>query len=255
MNQAFRRITYFIIGLFLFFIQNIAFAGEDLHCTELDNFTNLTYLMVDRSGGPTSNANLKRTFSITKQDISKKKSGERLIIGAITGKAGDTRSLMDRVKPENSFTESAMKLRKKRNLFKNCIDNSLEEFIQETESHKNSAILETLKFVSEVFRSNSAKQKRLIIYSDMIQNSQALSFYGKRIKLFGKPTNKSPETFIAVLKKNHMMPNFKDTKVFIAGTGGTVSDQRALLVERFWRAYFKDSGAELRFYGPLLTGL
>ncbi len=250
-NNLFYSMMLFISILL---IQTDAVSARELNCDEPDDYTHITYFLVDRSDQLKSTNGLKRTFSITNKDIIKNKAGERLIVGVITGKSAETRIHMDRVKPENSLYESAIKLRKKRNLFNSCIKRESNNLAKPGESHRTSAILETLKFVSEVLRKDGAKRKRLIIYSDMVQNSRALSFYGKRVKLYGKPTTKSPDKIVAALEKS-LISDFKNVDVFIAGTGGTVSDSRARIVEQFWRAYFKKTGAKLQFYGPLLTGL
>jgi hypothetical protein len=236
----------------LFFSANL--HAKELICEESAEYSDITYFLVDRSDEISATKALKRSLRIVKKTINKNSSAERLLIGVITGKSTKTRILMDRVKVANSIMESALKIRKQRRLFNKCIDRESETLTKTNEKHKRSAILETLKFVAEVLRKDPSKNKRLVIFSDMVQNSRAISFYGKHTKLKNRRTKKSPEQLVDAIDKN-LVANFKNVKIYVAGTGGTVSEAKARKVEQFWRAYFKKTGGDLRFYGPLLTGL
>ncbi len=90
-----------------------------------------------------------------------------------------------------------------------------------------------------------AKEKRLIIHSDIIQNSKFLSFNRDGGK-------KSPEKLISYIEKDYLMPSLSGFDVHVAGVGGNVSDRRTRHVEQFWEKYFEVAGSELQFYGPLL---
>jgi len=222
-------------------------ATDDQCITPTNKHSATTFLLVDRSDKLTHPERLNQTFQAIADKTVKSKKGERLIIGVITGKAAETRILMDMINPENSIFEPAMKIRKKRMQFRRCLDHTKERLSQQDEAHPTSAILETLTFVSRMLMGDEAKQKRMVIHSDMVQNSEALSFYRHQIN--------PDKALFQRLERDSLMPPFADVDVYVAGAGGAISDKQARVVQRFWEFYFKQTGARLHFYGPLLTTL
>jgi len=217
-------------------------------CIEPDTHAAMTYFLVDRSDKLTDPDSLKQLFSALPESVNKDEKGERLMVGVITGKASKTRLVMDRVHPEKTMFKSRMKTRKQERQFRECLTEIREILFAKGESHKTSAILETLSFVAKVFNNEPGAGKRLIIFSDMIQNSDTMSFYGKQI-------DKSPEQLITHLQEEALLPSFDGVEVYVGGVGGILSDKKTRKIERFWQEYFKKVGAKLKFYGPLLTGL
>lgn len=225
-------------------------AASELKCIQGgdESYEMFTYLIVDRSDKVELTAPLDQIFSTIKDNVARDASGKRLMIGVITDKVAQTRIAMDRVWPKESVWENRIKLLKERKDFGRCIEDTKKSLMQQTESHKGSAVIETLAFIAKIFQSDTARHKRLIIFSDMVQNSEVLSFYGNS----GAAT---VDALIDRIRKEHLLPSFKGVEIFVSGAGGSISDKRARKVEEFWARYFEASGASLRFYGPLLPGL
>jgi len=92
----------------------------------------------------------------------------------------------------------------------------------------------------------SAK-KRFVIFSDMIQNSRALSFYHVN-------TSVSQDKLIALIKTKGLLPSFPNVDVYVYGTGGSVSEEKIRYIKQFWKSYFAATGSVLKAYSPTPAG-
>lgn len=213
-------------------------------CVKTEAHEHVTFLLVDKTDTVTDPQNLKQTLEAAKESI---RPGERLLVGVIGAKGSDTRVVIDVTRPQSSVWESAMKIRAKEKHFTECVQKAEGVLAQSGEAKKTSAILETLSFVASTLAADVAKSKRAIVFSDMIQNSESLSFY----------TAKSVDSDSAMksVEKAAMVWPFAGIDVYVAGVGGNFSDERARGVEQFWRKYFAKAGAQLKLYGPVLLGL
>jgi hypothetical protein len=170
--------------------------------------------------------------------------GERFVVGLSAGKGSETTVLMDMVKPKGSVWISMLKTRASEKKFTACFDSVLKQLMTTAEEHDHSALLETLSFVSNVLAADDATSKRLFLYSDMMQNSTAVSFYS--IKPF------DPALAMKAVEREFLISSFSGVSVSVAGTGATVSDAMARRLEALWREFLAKSGGTLRFYGPVL---
>lgn len=243
-NKSLLYITKLICIAFVVGSMNPAHADE---CVQDGKHKAVTYLLVDRTDKLKDADALKKLLN-TARDYMKKRDGERFIVGVISAKTAQTKILMDRSSPEKSVWESSLKLRKQKREFIVCIDKVEKALLKENKVAPASAILETVSFVAEFIQRDPAADKRLIIFSDMVQNSAAVSFYGKRGK---EPVEK----IMARLVKKKQIPRLDKVVVDIVGTGVGVSEVVAIKVKEFWRQVLGKGGAQLRSYGPVLTDL
>lgn len=204
-------------------------------------------MLIDRTDKLHDVGGLEKLLATIK-DHYEKKAEARLVIGVITGKSSDTSILIDRTLPENDLLESAIKLRRQKRQFIRCLEQARDTLLQQNQASPTSAIVETLQFVAEILQRDSTADKRLIIYSDMVQNSQALSFYGSH-------GNSSAEQMIKKIVAEKRIPELRGIVVDVAGAGGNVSEEKAKKVKDFWKLYFEKANAKLRSYGPVLTDL
>lgn len=221
-----------------------AFAGS---CIQGNKHGSVTYLLIDRTDEIKDISALKQLFG-TLRDTFAKRDGERLVVGVISGKTAESRIVMDRATPGKDMWESAIKLRKQRNEFLACLDEVEKGLLQQNEKAPASAILETIIFVADFLRRDPSPTKRLIIFSDMVQNSDAVSFYGKR-------SNEPLEIIMARLVSEKRIPKLNGVVIDVAGAGTGVSEQVGFKVKEFWQRVFEQGGAKLRSYGPVLTDL
>ena len=110
-------------------------------------------------------------------------------------------------------------------------------------SAPGSAILEALYNVGGYLHSSTGNE-RLLIYSDMLEQSNWMSF-GKNIA-----TPKARSAAIAGLAKSGHRADLKGVTVCIAGfDAGNSPSHQPLAVKRFWQEYFRQSGATLAYIG------
>jgi DNA topoisomerase VI subunit A len=138
-----------------------------------------------------------------------------------------------------------MKFKAQEKNFSKCFDDAVASLKTQQESHPKSAILETLGFVHEVLKSDPSATKRIVLYSDMLQNSDTLSFL--------KASTVDIDAALKVVDKESLLYPLSNIGIYVAGAGLGVPDQKARRIEQFWQTYFKKAGATLKFYGPLLV--
>ena len=116
----------------------------------------------------------------------------------------------------------------------------------------------SIRALSDVVRASPAKDRVVLIVSDMLENSSISSFYAtnnvRRI---------NPVQEFAIAKANGMTGDFGGARVYVLGAGllpedkkGTYRDPKTMdALKGFWAAYFKASNAELIGFGQpaLLT--
>ncbi len=121
----------------------------------------------------------------------------------------------------------------------------LDNFKDDKQSSNKSEILYTLKKISKkAVKLSRAKQKIVILLSDMLENSTYTSFYGKELK------NLNIDKHINIIKKNKLFGDFDNADIIVIGAGivdkenyrdGKDFDNLELL----WEEYFKKSNAKL----------
>jgi hypothetical protein len=219
-------------------------AAEGKGCIKHEPHEAVTFVLVDRTDkhDPTRLEALKQTFLAVREMV---KPGERLIIGVSTAKASDTRVTLDLVRPKGSWLDSPLKVKARDREFGECVKSVEGTLVEQQEEHKASAILETLSFVAKSIKGTNGP-KRVVIFSDMVENGPSISF----LKSETIDTKKSLE----LVKKEKLAWELKDVQVFASGVGQGVSDKKVAQLEEFWKAYFTETGAELKFFGPVFLG-
>ena len=220
----------------------IASADSDSACMKVAQHEAVTYFLVDRTDKLENVEQLKQTIAAVRSMV---QPGERLIVGVSTGKGSDARILMDLTVPKSSLWVSKLKTRADEKKFNDCFSDFRNGILVQDESHKHSALVETLRFVGKVLKADEAKRKRLIVFSDMIQNSNTLSFY--------KARKMNVKSLINKVEDEYLLGDFKGVEVHVSGAGGNVAERKGRAIEAFWGQYFEKSGGELKFYGPVLV--
>lgn len=217
-------------------------------------YSTLTVFMVDRSDKLSNPDQIKTICDLLEKKAAANSDGERVISVAITGKGITMRKLMDSARRQERFFTSTMKIRKDISKMGKAFSTLRHDLTDKEESHDSSAILETIMHASRIFQNDpmaaadKLTKKRLVIYSDMLQNSDSITFYGTK----GKGFLADLDTTFSFLTKDSLMPDLQGVQTYIAGAGGNVSDSRGRQAEKFWRRLFHESGAEIKNYGPLL---
>jgi hypothetical protein len=228
----------------LIFLPLIALAeatGEK--CIQRADHKATSILLVDLSDKITDLDNFKKSISVLSEMIHP---GERLIIGISTDKVGDVKLLMDFVNPEDSLWVSKLKIRALQKTFKDCLAEGITKIAAFDQKFDKSAILETINFAAKIFSADASSEKRLFIYSDMMQNSPSLSFYNQK--------SFEVKSLIEATKKEELIPKLEKIAVYIAGVGAHESDKKVRELEKYWQTLFTEAGAILKYFGPVLIG-
>lgn len=217
-------------------------------CSQTPKDSYFTYFLIDRSGNLKNVDSFKETFSFVKRQNDNNKVDNTLIVAAITGKSSQARILGELLRPADTLMKNEMKLKKQRRDFEQSLGSIQDKLLLTMEDHPKSAILETLADVAESIAHHSGvSKKRLVIFSDMIQNSRALSFYHVN-------TSVSQDKLIALIKTKGLLPSFPNVDVYVYGTGGSVSEEKIRYIKQFWKSYFAATGSVLKAYSPTPAG-
>lgn len=118
-----------------------------------------------------------------------------------------------------------------------------------------SDILAALKDVSARVRASGARQKLVLLASDMLENSAVSSFYASSTKV----RRIDPAKELAAAEKAGLIGDFGGASVHVVGAGliGPKGDgkdsyrepQTMTALQEFWARYFEKSGAKLEQFG------
>lgn len=118
----------------------------------------------------------------------------------------------------------------------------------------HSDIVKSLDDIAEhIIKPSNAKEKVVLIVSDMIEHSSITSFYSK-----GSLKKVNAKSELAKIKKSDYLANFDAAKVFVIGTGmvgkNSYRDSKTLkALTDFWTEYFQITNAHLQAIGtPML---
>lgn len=125
-----------------------------------------------------------------------------------------------------------------------------ESFLNPNDDIAKSDVLYALQdFGQNVISQVEAKEKIVILASDMLENSTITSFYSK-----GATRLIQPETELNKIEKSNLYSNFDNSKIYVIGTGlisskdnnKTYRDPKILAsLKDFWTKYFVKSNGNL----------
>lgn len=137
---------------------------------------------------------------------------------------------------------------------KNKILNEAKKLIFESKPRKKTKILDSVRLAKRVFTTYKEGKKELIFFSDMVEESDDYNF--TTMELSDKKINQIIEK--EKKREESGLPNLNGVQVYVVGAThsiyGGMSTDRILAIEKFWRTYFKECGANLVSYGSCLLG-
>ncbi len=212
-------------------------AAPDSACVGSGDYKRLTYLLIDRSDSMKDSQELKELTAEVKKAIRR---GDRLIVGVGTGKAGGLRILFDLVRPIKTIWEPPVRVHKSEENFERCFESMVALAASREAVHRGAALLESLSDAAVLLYASGVEHKRLIVYSDMVQDTEQSSFYMlKKV---------DPNVAFEKARGAELIPDLNGTAVEIIGAGKNVTDEKAADIERFWNLYFSAAKANLTSY-------
>ena len=101
-------------------------------------------------------------------------------------------------------------------------------------------------------KNTTADQKYLIIYSDMLENSNLFSFYGSNWKNNILKMIENPDATLEKLaEKGPALPDLSDFTIYVITTRTAENDEKINISEQLWITLFENQGATVSFNSGL----
>jgi hypothetical protein len=101
-------------------------------------------------------------------------------------------------------------------------------------------------------KNTTADQKYLIVYSDMLENSDLFSFYGANWKSNIQKMIDDPEATLEKLaQKGPALPDLSEFTIYIITTRTAENDEQINISEQLWITLFENQGATVSFNSGL----
>lgn len=143
---------------------------------------------------------------------------------------------------------------KQTSFVKQRITTAILESFKPDEEIPKTELLGNLSSLSEVVAGNDAPQKTVLLFSDMLENSDLTTFYRQ-----GAVRTIDPEAELAKLNDSGFQADWGGAGIYVIGAGlvgdGSAyrSKQALSALRAFWKAYFQRSQASLEGWGePML---
>ena len=95
-------------------------------------------------------------------------------------------------------------------------------------------------------------KKIMVIYSDMLENSNLFSFYGATWKTNIQKMIENPEEFLSKLaEKGPALPDLSEFEIYVITSRTSENDEKVNLSEQLWMTLFKYQGATVTFNSGL----
>ncbi|MFN3422719.1 MAG: hypothetical protein ACK40X_13455 [Armatimonadota bacterium] len=189
-----------------------------------------------------------RYFNDFQKILAEVRGGEILIGDVITDNTLATLSYpINEVFPTyNPLVDNPLTFKRKMKQAVETAKKKAKKLILEHPPASRTDLLNAFQAADKVFngeRCKNASHKILVVFSDMIEQSDRYDFTGQRL------TEKRIQEIIDTLKKQNQLPNLQGVKVWVAGATaaikGGLSPQKIYEIENFWLRYFQACGADL----------
>ncbi len=163
--------------------------------------------------------------------------GDRVMVGTITSRSYiDFKPAVDAEIPKNTIWVNRIQFEQNLTKTKEKIRREVDRLLSRKRGTQRTEILNSLNIADTIFH-NEKRQKILVILSDMIQDSKEYNF------ALAKVTGKYIDKLIRYRRKQNLIPNLTDVKVYVAGASGA-DPNKFRSVEKFWAHYFAESRAD-----------
>ena len=101
-------------------------------------------------------------------------------------------------------------------------------------------------------KSSDYDKKIMVIYSDMLENSNLFSFYNTNWKTEVEKMTANPETTLKELSQNGpALPDLSEFEIYIITSRTPENDEKVNLSEQFWMTLLEFQGAKVTFNSDL----
>jgi len=186
----------------------------------------------------------REAFEMIRQNL---RQGDRIVVGTITGRSYiEFRPALDVEIPKESIWVNRITYEQELTKCQESIQKEVDKLLSQKRGTPRTEIINSLNIADSIFH-NEKRQKILVLLSDMVQDSKEYDF--SRANL----TDQYIADVIKERKKQHVIPDLKDVKVYVAGASAD-DTKKFRTIQKFWSQYFAASGADfsLHRYGHSL---
>jgi hypothetical protein len=163
--------------------------------------------------------------------------GDRIVVGTITSRSYiDFKPVVDAEIPKQSLWDNRLQYEQNLTNTKKNVRKSVNQLLSRKKGTPYTEILNSLN-VADTILHKEKRNKILVILSDMIQDSKQYKF--ERYKI----SNKYIANIIQNQKRQNLIPNLADVKVYVAGASAPNSN-KFRSIQNFWERYFTESKAD-----------
>ena len=172
--------------------------------------------------------------------------GDRLVLGRISSDLLEFRPDLDReMAATNALFDNALDRADREKAFSQIVAEGLSKALAVPCSQRT-AILDTLDVAARFLAADRRPHRRLVIMSDMLEDSEHAKFEnGLQVSAW--------KSLLKLRREQHAIPNFAGVEVHVVGAAAS-SAGLPREVQNFWTAYMAEAGASLpvEHYGPVL---
>jgi hypothetical protein len=170
---------------------------------------------------------------------------------SLINEVSDSKSKTVKIAPAETgmLGENPLTRRDEVQRFSNHLKESFTTVLGEADWGKNaSKIYQKVTRELLKMKKKTADRNYLIIYSDMLENSNLFSFYGANWKQQIRKLTDDPANTLQELAKNGPeMPDLSEFEIYIVVTRNPENDEKINLSEQLWTALFEHQGATVSF--------
>lgn len=119
-------------------------------------------------------------------------------------------------------------------------------------SFAHSDVMASLRQLSATVSASPARERIVILVSDMLEHSSATSFYERKML-----RTIDPRSELSIARNQHLTGDFRGARIFVIGAGAIAPDQAGTYrsaaaidaLQSFWNAWFHLSNARLAGFG------
>ncbi len=162
---------------------------------------------------------------------------DRIVVGTITSHSYiDFKPAVDVDIPKQTIWDNRLQYEQKLAKIKKSVKDAVNRLLSRKKGTPYTEILNSLN-VADTILHKEKRKKILVILSDMIQDSKQYKF--ERYKI----SNKYIANVIRNQKRQNLIPNLGDVKVYVAGASAPNS-KKFRDIQKFWARYFTESKAD-----------
>lgn len=237
MKRSGSKVLWLILVTFLFVLSYPNQSAQALlNSDKAGKHPRMIFILVDMSGSTNvaRRTVYKEGFEKIYDNLDQR---DRIMVGTITGRSFiDFKPVVDVEIPQKSLWVNRIQFERELTETKEKIRQEVERLLSRKEGTARTEILNSLNIADTVFH-DEKRQKILVIFSDMLQDSREYNFTGAKI------TDTYIDKIIDDRRKHNLIPDFTNVKVYVAGASGA-DPIKFRSVEKFWARYFEKSGAD-----------